>query len=546
MAPLPEKLEEDFPASDFRTRYTEVAKAHNAVLAENERLKQRLLWFQRQMFGTRSEKLLPLMPEQQAFLAVLEEAEKQSPIAATPTPTEKVPRRTLAPKAAPHGWGEIPGHLERVDVPEVLSEEQKALLAEGRLVKIRDEVSERLAVRPQTLFVKRFLRGVYAKVDAVGSRTVLPLAPIESPFERGRADSSLLSFLIVSKFCDHLPLERIHKILLRQGVHLAPSTMSTWFLDLHALLLPIYRAMCRAVREGPLIHADETPCPVQLDRVAHKTHRGYLWVYGGGGHLVYEYTSTRGGEHPLRFLKGSLRDPVSARVPESSHHVEPPFRGTLQTDGYADYNAACQGLGLTRAGCHAHARRKFKDAEPHYPKVREYLELYASLFHLEAEWTRQGLSAPERHARRQTESTPLWAAMQAWIAAQAGTVLPKDVLGEAIAYTVGQKAALEVFLADGTVSLSNNISERALRPVVLGRKNYLFFGSEEGAMRGAVYYSLVQSCVALGIEPREYLEDVMARLSEVPEGRILELTPAGWLAAKSHPQPFIPSPSPTR
>ena len=212
------------------------------------------------------------------------------------------------------------------------------------------------------------------------------------------------------------------------------------------------------------------------------------------------------------------------------------LRGTLQTDGYAGYNAACQGLGLTRAGCHAHARRKFKDAEPHYPKVREYLEMYASLFHLEAEWTRQGMSASERLARRQAESTPLWEAMQAWIGAQTGTVLPKDMLGEAIGYTVGQKAALEVFLADGAVPLSNNISERALRPVVLGRKNYMFFGSEEGARRGAVYYSLMQSCLALGIDPREYLENVMARLSDVPESRILELTPAGWLAVKSRPQ----------
>lgn len=162
--------------------------------------------------------------------------------------------------------------------------------------------------------------------------------------------------------------------------------------------------------------------------------------------------------------------------------------------------------------------------------------MYALLFHLEAEWTRQGLSAPERHARRQAESTPLWAAMQAWMAKQAGTVLPKDVLGEAIGYTVGRKTALEVFLADGTVPLSNNISERALRPVVLGQKNYLFFGSEEGAMRGAVFYSLVQSCVALKLDPREYLEKVMARFSDVPENRILELTPAGWLATKSRPQ----------
>lgn len=526
MAPLPENLDKDFKAADFRTRYTEVAKAHNTVLAqynslltENERLKQRLAWFQNQMFGARSEKIHPLPPEQQALLNLLEQAEAQSPVAAEPLPAsaEKPLRRTLVQKAGAHGWGDIPAHLTRVDVPEVLSEGQKRLLDDGLLIKIRDEVSERLAIAPQSLYVKRFHRGVYAQVAADGYRTVLPLAPIESPFEKGRADSSLLAFLVVSKFVDHLPLDRIRKILLRQGVHLATSTMSTWLDTLHDLLEPLYAAMVAAVRAGPLVFADETTCRVVQEEKSHKTHSGYLWIYAAGGHLVYEYTPGRGGEHPCRFLKA--------------------FRGTLVVDGYAGYNAVCVQNGLIRAGCHAHARRKFVEAQAHYPKVRELLDLYAKLFHFEAEWTREGVSGLRRRRLRAVHSRPLWETMQRWLTEQQKTVLPKDALGDAIGYILSQWGALSVFLADGSVPLSNNLSERALRPVVLGRNNYLFFGSEKGARRGALFYTLVQSCTALGVNPQEYLEDVLGRLGEHPQSRISDLTPAGWLATESRAHP---------
>jgi transposase len=522
MAPLPEKLAKVDSVKDALARYTEAAKAHNAVLAEHQAalvriasLEKRMEWFRRQMFGTRSEKLHPMAPEQQALLELLKAAEEKSPVAAVDAarPEAPSPRRTVAYKGEGHGWGEIPAHLPRVDVETPLTTEQKDLLEKGVLVKIRDEVTERLALSPQRLYVKRFLRPVFARVDADGSRTVLPLPPLESPIEKGRADLSILAFLVVSKFVDHLPLDRIRKIFLRQGIHLATSTMATWLKDLHELLRPVYLAMASDLAGGSLVHADETTCRVVVEGKKHKTHQGYLWVYIGRGHRLYEYTPTRGSDHPCRLLKT--------------------FRGTLQADGYQGYNAVCTANALVRAGCHAHARRKFVEALPKHPKIKELLDMYAELFRIEAECTERKMDAAERLGIRTLRSGPLLEKMRAWIDEMAKTVLPQDPLGEAVTYILGQWEPLCVFLKDGSVPLDNNISERALRPVVLGRNNYLFFGSEEGAVRGALFYSLVQSCVALGINPLEYLEDVMARIDSHADRRIVELTPAGWLAARN-------------
>jgi transposase len=438
--------------------------------------------------------------------------------------------RKPVPKAgrlkAGHGWGKIPAELPRVDVIVPLTDEQQELLKLGVLIKIRDEITERIAVHPKTLYVKRFFRPLFARLDADGSRTVLPLAPIDSPIEKGRADLSILAFLIVSKFLDHLPLDRIRKIFLRQGHHLATSTMVNWLSDLNELLLPIYLAMVAELKAGNLIHADETICRVMInekgieeDKKKHKTHPGYLWVYIGSGHILYEYTHSRGSEHPLRFLTGSTPDQG--------------FHGTLQGDGYAGYNAICKKNKLVRAGCHAHARRYFVEALPKYPFVKEFLGMYKDLFNIEAECTEQKKSAEERLKIRELRSQPLLDLMRTWVENAAQMALPQDALGEAVTYFLGQWIELKVFLKDGHIPLDNNISERALRPVVLGRNNFLYFGSEAAAVRGATFYSLVQSCAALGINPLEYLEDVLGRIDSHPNRRITELTPAGWKAIRN-------------
>jgi transposase len=183
--------------------------------------------------------------------------------------------------------------------------------------------------------------------------------------------------------------------------------------------------------------------------------------------------------------------------------------------------------------CHAHARRKFVEAFPKYPMVKVLLDMYKDLFIIEAECTEQKIGAEERLEIRELRSKPLLDLMRTWVENAAQMALPKDPLGEAVTYFLGQWEELKVFLKDGRIPLDNNISERAMQPVVLGRNNFLYFGSEDGAVRGATFYSLVQLCAALGINPLEYLEDVLGRIDSHPNRRITELTPAGWKATRT-------------
>jgi transposase len=521
MAPLPEKLAKVASLDAALARYTEAARAHNALLEEFLRQKEQLDWLKRQQFGTRSEKFIPTPEEQQALFAP-GSAPENGGFSVTVTPVLdpgralKTHRKTTESKG--HGWGLLPDHLQREDILVPLTDEQKERLGEGSLVKIRDEVTERLAMRPQTLFVKRFIRPVFAAVEKDGARSVL-VAPVpELPIEKkSRADLSLLIYLAVAKFLDHLPLDRIRRIYLRQGVKLQTSTLCTWMETFHDLLLPVYLAMQGAVKKESLIHTDDTVVRVVRSDKKHKTHKGRMWVYIGGGHFVYEYTPTRAGANPSRFLAG--------------------FTGTIQADGYAGYNEVAERPSVVRAGCHAHARRYFEKALPYFPEAEEMLLFYRSLFEIERNLSERGATPKERLEARQEHSRSLLSKMKAWMEERkkGGRVLPQSALGKAIEYALSRWETLEAFLEDGNIPLSNNISERAMRGVVLGRNNYMFFGSETAARQGAVFYSLLHSCVCLGINPEEYLADIAPRIGDHMKSRLVELTPAGWLAARNHP-----------
>jgi transposase len=218
-----------------------------------------------------------------------------------------------------------------------------------------------------------------------------------------------------------------------------------------------------------------------------------------------EYTPTRAGANPSRFLAG--------------------FTGTLQADGYAGYNEVAEGSSVVRAGCHAHARRYFEKALPYFPEAEEMLLFYLSLFEIERTLTERGTTPAERLEARQELSRPLLSRMKAWMEdrIKSGRVLPQSTLGKAIDYALGRWETLEAFLKDPSLPLTNNISERAMRGMVLGRNNYLFF----------VFYSLLHSCVCLGINPEEYLQDIAPRIGDHMKSRLLDLTPAGWLAARN-------------
>lgn len=521
MVPMPENIEPAQSIDEAMALYRQSAKSHNQLLEEHLRLKAQLDWLKRQMFGTRSERFQVIPQEQQGLFSAGEAgADVQSGFDVTVTPLLDPTRnlathkKTTAPKG--HGWGVIPEHLERVDIHVELSDAQKQLLGENALVQIREEVTERLAVRPQTLYVKRFIRPVFALKDSEGSKTVVTAALPEFPIEKGRADLSILVYLAVAKFVDHLPLDRIRKIFLRQGVKLQTSTLCGWLESFHDLLLPVYLAMADAVKKCDRVHTDDTVVRVVRGDKKHKTHKGRMWVYIGEGHAVYEYTPTRAGANPSRFLLD--------------------FKGKLQADGYAGYNAVTERKAVVRVGCHAHVRRYFEKALPHHPEASEMMEMYRRLFEIEAIATEKKATPLRRRRIRQVHAKPLLATMKAWMETKKSLgVLPKSSLGVALDYALARWDTLEEFLKDGNLPLSNNISERAMRGVVMGRNNYLFFGSEAAAQRGAVFYSVLHSCVCLGINPEDYLYDIIARMETHPQKRILELTPAQWFASRQTP-----------
>lgn len=521
MVPMPENIEPVSSIKDAMELYRNTAKSHNRILEENIRLKEQLDWLKRQLFGTRSEQI-HVDPKEQQSLFSPGAVKENGGFEVTLTPILesmrklKTHKKTTAPTG--HGWGVIPEHLERVDIHVPLSEEQQRQIRDRELVLIREEVTERLAVHPQTLYVKRFIRPIFALKEADGGKTIVTAPLPETPIEKGRADLSILIYLVVAKFVDHLPLDRIRKIFLRQGVRLQTSTLCDWVESFHDLLLPVYLAMADAVKKCDLIHTDDTVVRVVRGDKKHKTHKGRMWVYIGEGQCVYEYTPTRAGVNPSRFLLD--------------------FKGKLQADGYAGYNAVTERETVIRVGCHAHARRYFEKALPYHPEAVEILDLYRDLFQIEKVCTERKVSPLRRRRLRTLHSRPLIAKMKEWMETKKklGTVLPKSGLGTAIDYALARWETLEEFLKDGELPLDNNISERAMRGVVMGRKNYLFFGSEEAAQRGAVLYSVLHSCICLGINPEEYLSDIIGRMDTHPQKKILELTPAGWISSRQNPR----------
>jgi transposase len=378
-----------------------------------------------------------------------------------------------------------------------------------------EEVSRRLAHRPEAFFWKEQVRVKYvcpgcAKI----TRPVLPPAPIE----KSLADTSLLADLLLSKYCDHLPLSRLEAIYSRSGVELSKSTLGSWIgaVTDDALLGAIAEAVGKDVCSRSLAQTDETGILV-LDR-QHPEGRfnGRMWVFcGRTGELFYEYTPTKETKYP------------QARLAD--------FRGILVADAYPGFDGLFKDGSIREAGCNAHARRKFKDAheaEPSRDEPRWALLFYSRIFKIEREAKEKGLDAEARLALRQEKSAPIVKAFYSWLKQLKERLVPSDPLRRAVVYALNQEEALSLFLQDGRLEIHNNRSELSLRQVAVGRKNWLFAGSPAGAKSAAVAYTLIMSCKELGLPVREYLIDVLDRVSTHPMSRIDELTPRGWKAAR--------------
>jgi len=462
-----------------------------------DQLEHRLDQLLKRLYGPRADKL---NPDQ---LDLFGEGPPPEPV--PPPAAEPVGEPSPGAKKPGHGRRALPANLRRVRVEvDVPGAEKRAV--GGTWVKIGEEVSERLDFTPSTLFVRQVVRPKYVVRfgdDRPDQLRVAELPPEALP--KAMAAPGLVADLIVSKCVDHLPLYRQEKRYARQGVDLSRSTLCGWLADAAAALDPLYRLLKDRVLAAKVVHTDDTPIPVQ-DPTRDHCRTGRIWAYVSTGGVVYDATEDRCRDGPLAFLAG--------------------FRGFLQCDAYAGYDElfrAAKGA-VVEVGCWAHARRKFVEAEKTNPReAHEAVARIRQLYAVEDE--ARGLDAAARAALRRVKATPALDGLKTWLDREQARALPKTPLADAITYATNQWDALTVYTTDGDLAIDNNAAERAIKPFAIGRKNWLFFGSDQGGRTLATLCSLTATCELRGVNPWIYLKDVLTRLPTTSADQLATLLP---------------------
>lgn len=506
--------------ADLTGEVARLKAAMAALEADKKRLEGRVEWLVRQLFGHRSERFEnPLQNdlfEDVEQLSAEAKAEIEQELASSEEPKRKRSRR--------NGRKPLPKDLPRERIVLDLSEAEK-ICPHGVVSKLfGQDVTQELDMIPAQLLVREYVRLKYKTPDCTHPECQgIKMAPLPArPIEQGRPAPGMLAHIAVSKYCDHLPLYRQEKMFARHGIELARSTMSDWMLAAGSLLSGIVNEMKRSMAAGSYLQADETPIRVQGLKKG-KMHKAYLWGYGvPWGEVVYEFSLDRSHRNPMKFLDA--------------------FEGLLQVDGYKGYDAlvrAKQGR-VTRLGCWAHVRRKVFDALKTSPREANIvLAAIQKLYRIEA--AIRGQPPPERAALRREKARPILQSLKPLLEAYAEEFLPESPLGSAIRYALGEWPYLERYVEFGEAEIDNNAIEHTIRPIALGRKNFLFLGSTEGGRAAAVLYSLITSCQRLGVNPWAYLKDVIDRISTHPAARVRELTPRGWrdLQAEDAAEPVV-------
>jgi len=431
--------------------------------------------------------------------AVSEEIERLAPAATAPREREQ-------PKRQP-----LPADLPR---REVRHEPESTTCSCGcQMKRIGEDVAEKLDYQPGVFTVERHVRGKWACAKCE-KLVQAPMAP--HIIDKGIPTAGLLAQVLVAKYADHLPLYRQETIFGRAGLAIPRSTLAQWVGSAGVQLQPLVDAMRDALLQHRVLHADETPVAM-LDPGAGKTHRAYLWSYCTPALqderlVVFDFSESRAGRHPMEFL---------------GHPGERAWRGTLVCDDYSGYKALFA-QGVTEAGCLAHARRKFHELwANHKSTLAEHaLALFGRLYEVEREVA--DLASAERLRIRQAQAKPAADALHAWLTAQRQKVPPGSATAKAMDYSLTRWAALTRYLDDGELPADNNWVENQIRPIAIGRNNWLFAGSLRAGKRAAAIMSLVHSARLNGNDPHVYLKDVMERLPTLPAGRISELLPHRW------------------
>ena len=392
----------------------------------------------------------------------------------------------------------FPEHLPRVD--EIIEPKEDV----SEMIKIGEEVTERLDCDPGRLFVTRIIRPKYAKENKQG--VVIAELP-SSPIEKGKVGASVLALIIIQKYVDHLPLYRQIEMFKRMGMEIPSSTMSDWVKTAAELIAPLYEALVKKILQSDYLQADETRIQV-LDRdKKKKTHRGWYWTYRDvhSGLVLFDYHESRGREGPSERLKD--------------------FIGYLQTDGYEVYNQFNK-KNITHVLCMAHARRYFEQALDNDKERSEYvLKEMQKLYAVEKYCRENNLSVYDRLDLRQEKSVPVLQELYQWLKDTVVKVTPTSAIGKAIAYALPRWERLMLYAHDGRLEIDNNLVENAIRPIAIGRKNYLFAGSHEAAQNAAMFYSLLGTCKLKGIEPFQWLKNLFEILPDSKANKLEELLP---------------------
>lgn len=501
----------------------QIQKQNISLKNEVQYLNEQLDWFKRQVFGKKSEKVVDpkkddlehYFPSMREWVLTKQEEEKNQTkslknIAAHTRRTKQKGKSSLKITK------DLPVETTVLDI----DEKEKVCQETGeKLTKIKEEVTHKLALKPGQYFIKEYIRPVYAlpKKTLGGIRTKdLP----DSIIPKCSVDESLLADILTKKFSDHLPLYRINEIYARDGIEIPRQLMSQWVLKIGNAIEPLYNEMMNQVINSQNIFVDETPVNV-LIRGEKKARQGYMWVIAGGrdanpAYRVYDFKLNRKHEN------------ITNRLDY--------YTGNLHSDKYGAYEKLSAKKSINWCPCMAHVRRKFFDAQIGDLSLRDwFLRKIKYLFMFEKiGWTK---SPEERLRIRQERELPIIDEMidKAKNTLISGKILPKSKLKQALGYFYSLIPHLKNFIKDPYARIDNNVAERAIRPLAIGRKNWLFMGSPNGGKSAAVIFSLVQTCRALNINPREYLEDIMRKIQGWNFSQLEQLLPDKWVKNKAQP-----------
>jgi transposase len=467
---------------------------------ENASLRHQLDVLCQRLFGKKSERVDP----RQLQLALEQLANEPGPLTdpiemdSGDTPVREHQRRR------PTGRRPLPAHLPRRRVEMDVAEADKRCACGHTKARIGESVAEKLEYEPASFVVIETVRAKYACPHCHEGVVEVPAAP--QAVEKALAGEGLLAHVVVSKYVDHLPLHRLAGIFAREGVTLSRSTLCDWVAAVATALAPIGEQLRREITATSYVQTDDTPITVLAEHGG--SYKGRLWTYLDplGRQVVFDATRTHERDGPETFLAD--------------------FRGALQADAYAGYDGLYRTGRVREIGCWAHARRRFIEALMTDPQATLMVARIQQLY--QVEHAAADLDWEARRVLRQEQSLPLLAQIKTVRQDLMRTVLPKSPLGDAVRYLTNQWTALQRFLDDGRLAIDNNRAENQLRVVAVGRKNWLFAGSFEGARRAALLYSLVQSCKLVDVPPFAYLRDVLLRVAIHPQRHIAQLTPKGW------------------